>query len=180
MVGKTGTIYYRGMHAWKGALILMLARGGWMNTTHGNLELIGDSDAHWFARVQSLYLHFQSEGRIKTFGGIPGDVQTYGFGALDARWKRIRGSESRDRMMAKIRMPLLSQAQKPLGAGTPALSRCRLRTPPDRRHDRTWAGADGHGRFRQVRRARIRPWHPAGRGHSARHPSCGGRVQVNR
>lgn len=116
MVGKTGTIYYRGMHAWKGALILMLARGGWMNTTHGNLELIGDSDARWFARVQSLYLHFQSEGRIKTFGGIPGNVQTYGFGALDGDGSvYVVVNPAQD--MAKIRMPLLSRAQKPLGQG---------------------------------------------------------------
>lgn len=116
MVGKTGTIYYRGMHAWKGTLILMLARGGWMNTTHGNLELIGDNDARWFARVQSLYLHFQSEGRIKTFGGIPGNVQTYGFGALDADGSvYVVVNPAQD--MAKIRMPLISQAQKPLGQG---------------------------------------------------------------
>ena len=46
----------------------MMARGGWINTTYGNLELLSDKDAHWFARVQSLFLHFQSEGRIKTFG----------------------------------------------------------------------------------------------------------------
>ncbi|WP_348269163.1 hypothetical protein P8936_08555 [Edaphobacter paludis] len=116
MVGKTGTIYYRGMHAWKGALILMLARGGWMNTTHGNLELIGEDEARWFARVQSLYLHLQSEGRIKTFGGIPGNVQTYGFGALDANGSvYVMVNPGQD--MAKIRMPLLSQAQKPLGQG---------------------------------------------------------------
>ena len=83
MPGKTGTIYRRAFQEWKGSLILMLARGGWINTTFGNLELMSDQDARWFARVQSLYLHFQSEGRIQTFGGIPGDVQTYGFGALD-------------------------------------------------------------------------------------------------
>jgi hypothetical protein len=116
MVGKTGTIYYRGMHAWKGALILMLARGGWMNTTHGNLELISDSDARWFARVQSLYLHFQSEGRIKTFGGIPGNVQTYGFGALDGDGS-VYVVVNPKQSMAKIHMPLLSQAQRPLGQG---------------------------------------------------------------
>lgn len=116
MVGKTGTIYYRGMHAWKGALILMLARGGWMNTTHGNLELISDSDAHWFARVQSLYLHFQSEGRIKAFGGIPGDVQTYGFGALDGNGS-VYVVVNPEQAVTKIRMPLLSQVQKALGPG---------------------------------------------------------------
>lgn len=116
MVGKTGTIYYRAMHAWKSALILMMARGGWIDTTHGNLELITDDDARWFARVQSLYLHFQSEGRIKSFGGIPGDVQTYGFGALDADGS-VYVVMNPAQSIARVEMPLLSQAQKPLSEG---------------------------------------------------------------
>jgi hypothetical protein len=116
MVGKTGTIYYRGMHAWKGALILMMARGGWMNTTHGNLELISDQDAHWFSRVQSLFLHLQSEGRIKSFGGIPGEMQPYGFAAIDAEgsvYVVVNPAQS----MARIPFPLVSQAQATLGTG---------------------------------------------------------------
>jgi hypothetical protein len=84
MLGNTGTIMYRGNQAWKGALILMMARGGWVNTVYGNLELLTDDDARWFAKVQSLYLHLQSMGRTKPFGGIPGEVQPYGFGSLDA------------------------------------------------------------------------------------------------
>lgn len=116
MVGKTGTIYYRAMHAWKSALILMMARGGWIDTTHGNLELITDDDARWFARVQSLYLHFQSEGRIKSFGGIPGEVQTYGFGALDADGS-VYVVMNPAQNVAQVEMPLLSPAQKPLGEG---------------------------------------------------------------
>lgn len=116
MVGKTGTIYYRAMHAWKSALILMMARGGWIDTTHGNLELITDEDARWFARVQSLYLHFQSEGRIKSFGGIPGDVQSYGFGALDAEGS-VYVVMNPAQSVAHVEMPLLSQAQNPLGEG---------------------------------------------------------------
>lgn len=116
MVGKTSTIYRRAMHAWKGALILMLARGGWINTTFGNLELIDDEDAHWFARVQSLFLHFQSEGRIKTFGGIPGEVQTYGFGALDGDGS-VYVVVNPAQAIAKITMPLLSEAQGRLGRG---------------------------------------------------------------
>ena len=71
MPGKTSTIYRRAMQEWKGSLILMLARGGWIDTTYGNLELLSDQDVTWFACVQSLFLHLQSEGRIKTFGGIP-------------------------------------------------------------------------------------------------------------
>ncbi len=78
MLGNTGTIYYRKTHAWKGALILMMARGGWVNTVYGSLEFLTDDDARWFAKVQALYSRFLSEGRTKTFGGIPGDIQPYG------------------------------------------------------------------------------------------------------
>ncbi len=116
MPGKTGTIYRRAFQEWKGSLILMVARGGWINTTYGNLELMSDQDARWFARVQSLYLHFQSEGRIKAFGGIPGDVQTYGFGALDGDGS-VYVVVNPAQNMAKINLPLLSQVQKPLGQG---------------------------------------------------------------
>ena len=116
MPGKTSTIYRRAMEEWKGSLILMLARGGWINTTFGNLELMSNRDARWFARVQSLYLHFQSEGRIHTFGGIPGEVQTYGFGALDADGS-VYVVVNPKQETAKIEMPLLSQVQKPLGQG---------------------------------------------------------------
>ncbi|MGB0125938.1 MAG: hypothetical protein WA419_20120 [Silvibacterium sp.] len=116
MPGKTGTIYRRAFQEWKGSLILMLARGGWINTTYGNLELMSDQDARWFAHVQSLYLHFQSEGRIKAFGGIPGDVQTYGFGALDGDGS-VYVVVNPAQNIAKINLPLLSQVQKPLGQG---------------------------------------------------------------
>ncbi|HEX8813571.1 MAG TPA: hypothetical protein VF742_16415, partial [Terracidiphilus sp.] len=85
MVGKTGTIYYRGMNAWKGAFLLMMARGGWVNTVHGNLELITDKDAQWMARAQQLFFELQGRGRIVTFGGIPGDIQPYGFAGVTTR-----------------------------------------------------------------------------------------------
>ncbi|HKF49511.1 MAG TPA: hypothetical protein VKB38_19280 [Terracidiphilus sp.] len=85
MVGKTGTIYYRAMHAWKGAYLLMMARGGWVNTVHGNLELIRGNDAAWMARAQSLFFELQGLGRIHTFGGIPGDIEPYGFAGVTTR-----------------------------------------------------------------------------------------------
>jgi hypothetical protein len=116
MIGKTGTIYYRGMNAWKGALILMMARGGWINTVHGNLELITDDDARWFARVQSLFLEMQSVGRTKAFGGIPGEVKTYGFGSVDsdgAVYVLVNPAQS----VQPVEMPLLSKEQRPLGPG---------------------------------------------------------------
>jgi hypothetical protein len=116
MLGNTGTIYYRRNHAWKGALILMMARGGWVNTVHGNLELLSDDDARWFAKVQSLYLRLQSMGRTKTFGGIPGDVQPYGFGSLDADGE-VYAVMNPAQSIEEIQMPRLSQEQKAIKDG---------------------------------------------------------------
>jgi hypothetical protein len=82
MIGVAGTCYKRAMAAWKGALILEFARGGWMNVFHGNLELLTDSDAIWFAKVQALYQELQAYGAASTFGGIPGNRQPYGFMAM--------------------------------------------------------------------------------------------------
>lgn len=116
MPGKTGTIFNRAFEEWKGSLLLMMARGGWINTTYGNLELLGDQGARWFARVQSLFLHFQSEGRIKTFGGIPGDVKLYGFGALDGEgsvYTVVNPTET----VATMTLPVLSQTQRPRAPG---------------------------------------------------------------
>jgi hypothetical protein len=79
MIGKTGTCYYRGHNCWKGMLILELARGGWVNVYHGNLELLSDGDAKWFAKVQTLYHPLQALDRTVTFGAIPGKGMAYGF-----------------------------------------------------------------------------------------------------
>lgn len=81
MIGKTGTCYYRGINAWKGMLILELARGGWMNVYHGNLELLKEPDAKWFALVQGLYHELQIQNKFSTFGNIPGSGKPYGFRA---------------------------------------------------------------------------------------------------
>jgi hypothetical protein len=79
MIGKTGTCYKRGLAAWKGALILTLARGGWLNVYHGNLELIDDKDAAWFAKVQKAYMQMQQFGHTSLFGAIPGTGRPYGY-----------------------------------------------------------------------------------------------------
>jgi hypothetical protein len=112
MLGNTGTIMYRGNQAWKGALILMMARGGWVNTVYGNLELLSDDDARWFAKVQSLYLHLQSMGRTKPFGGIPGEVQPYGFGSLDADGA-VYAVVNPAQRVEEISLPRLSKEQDP-------------------------------------------------------------------
>lgn len=83
MNGVTGTCYSRAMHCWKGELILDLARGGWINVYHGNMELINDDDAKWFAKVQQIFHPLQSKDRITSFGGIPGEALLYGFKAED-------------------------------------------------------------------------------------------------
>ncbi len=115
MYGTTGTVYYRRTNAWKSGLLLMLARGGWVNTIHGNLELIDDSKASWMARVFQLYLRMQSLGRQKTFGGIPGEVEPYGFASLDsdgALYTVVNPAEA----VRSIELPRLSQEQTEAGS----------------------------------------------------------------
>ena len=79
MIGKTGTCYFRANNCWKGMLILELARGGWVNVYHGNLELLSDDDARWFAKAQKMYHDLQKEDSTVTFGSIPGKGKPYGF-----------------------------------------------------------------------------------------------------
>jgi len=116
MLGNTGTIYYRKTHAWKGALILMMARGGWVNTIYGSLEFLTDDDARWFAKAQSLYRELLATGRSKTFGGIPGEVQPYGFGSLDsdgAVYAVVNPAQS----VEEIQMARLSREQPAVSGG---------------------------------------------------------------
>jgi hypothetical protein len=96
-----------------GMLLLEVARGGWVNTIHGNLEFLDDAKARWFARVQKLYAPLQAKGRTKTFGEIPGDVQPYGFGSLDSNGA-IYTVMNPAQSVQEIEMPLLSRVQEPL------------------------------------------------------------------
>jgi len=116
MVGNTGTIYYRKTNAWKGMMLLTVARGGWVNTIHGNLELLDAEKAAWFARVQKIYARLQAEGRTKTFGGVPGEVVPYGFGSLDAEGA-IYTVMNPAQSVAELELPLLSRVQSPLQSG---------------------------------------------------------------
>jgi len=116
MLGNTGTIYYRKTHAWKGALLLVVSRGGWINTIHGNLEFLTDSDVRWFAHLQKIFAPLQAEGRTKTFGGIPGDVEPYGFGSVDVTGA-IYTVMNPAQEVRTLEMPLLSRVQPPLGTG---------------------------------------------------------------
>jgi hypothetical protein len=116
MIGNTGTIYYRKTNAWQGMLLLMVARGGWVNTIHGNLEFLDEEKARWFARVQRMYEPLQAMGRTKTFGGIPGDVEPYGFGSLvagGAVYTVVNPAQS----VREIALPPLSRVQEIQGEG---------------------------------------------------------------
>ena len=84
MIGTTGTCYGRNTAAWRGMLVLSLARGGWINTYYGNLDLLGDEEGAWFAKVQALFMGLQASGHISTFGGMPGDARPYGYVAAGA------------------------------------------------------------------------------------------------
>jgi hypothetical protein len=74
--------YHRKKQAWKAMLMLSVARGSWKKTIYGNLELLDDDDARWFAKVQKMYAPLLAMGRTKTFGGIPGEISPYGFGSF--------------------------------------------------------------------------------------------------
>jgi hypothetical protein len=79
MIGKTEACYRRATAAWKGMLLLMLARGGLVSTYYGNLELLDDEQAAWFAKAQKLFLHLRACGQFSTFGGIAGRAEPYGY-----------------------------------------------------------------------------------------------------
>lgn len=83
MIGSTGTNYARKTAAWQGMLLSLMARGGRINTVHGNLEFLGEAEARWFAKAQALYASLQRTGTMSSFGGIPGDAEPYGFAATD-------------------------------------------------------------------------------------------------
>ena len=84
MFGVAGTCYARKTSAWQSMLLLEHARGGWMNVYYGNLELIDNAKAQWFAKVQRLYFPLLSFGRTYPFGGLPGRQEPYGFCSVTA------------------------------------------------------------------------------------------------
>ncbi len=122
MIGDTGTNYHRGTAAWQGSLLLMVAHGGWINTVHGNLELLDDEKARWFAKVQAMYGPLQRSGITKSFGGIPGDAQPYGFGSIGADGALYTVVNPSQRIRT-IRMPRLSPANQPYTGGRRILFR---------------------------------------------------------
>lgn len=110
MIGRTAACYRRGLAAWKGMLILSLARGGLVNTYYGNLDLLDDEQAAWFAKVQTMFLRLRASGRFLSFGGIPGRREPYGYVALSdpgALYTAVNPSQS----FQTVPLKLVSRAQ---------------------------------------------------------------------
>lgn len=116
LCGDTNSSIRRKTHAWKGRLILNAAHGGWANTIYGDLQYLDDEKARWLAKVQGIYLPLQAEGRTKTFGGDPDEVQAYGFGSLDATGS-IYTVVNPAQEIVTVRLPALSSVQAPLTSG---------------------------------------------------------------
>lgn len=79
MIGTTGTCYNRGTAAWKSSVILNMARGGYLNVYHGNIDLLDNDDAEWLAKAQRLFLPLQKYGKTQMLGGLPGASEPYGY-----------------------------------------------------------------------------------------------------
>jgi hypothetical protein len=116
MFGVAGTCYARRTCAWKSMLLLEHARGGWMNVYYGNLELLDDTKAQWFARVQELFFPLQSFGHTFPFGGLPGREEPYGFCSVTANgslYTVVNPSQERQ----TVKLPQVHRLQQALQAG---------------------------------------------------------------
>ena len=112
MVGVAGTCYGRRTEAWKSMLLLEHARGGWMNVYYGNLELLDEAKARWFAKVQALYFKLQCLGRTCPFGPLPGRGQPCGFCSLTengALYTVVNPSQA----VSVVKLPRVHRLQQP-------------------------------------------------------------------
>jgi hypothetical protein len=105
-----------GMHAWKGAFLLSLARGGWVNSIHGDLALVEKDDAHWMARAQHLFLNLQEQGHMRSFGGQSGSSEPYGFAGANDRGSVYVVVNPGD-TAATLALPALSAGSQDQSAG---------------------------------------------------------------
>ncbi len=75
---------------WKGAFLLSMARGGWVNALSGSFDSIPTADVHWMARVQKLFFLMQAQGQTHSVGDPPPDGSNmaglpYGFAGATPR-----------------------------------------------------------------------------------------------
>lgn len=129
MIGTTGTCYGRGTAAWRGMLLLSLARGGWLNTYYGNLDLLGDADGAWFARAQELFWPFLAAGRMSCLGGMPGRGAIYAFHhALDGG--ALSAVVNAGMLHQELELPAGGRVLYADGGAPPALDGARIRLAP--------------------------------------------------
>lgn len=121
MIGDTGTNYHRRTSAWRSSLLLMAARGGWVNTIHGNLEFLDEDAARWLARVQRLFGPLHRAALNRPFGGAPSEAQPYGFASV-APAGALYAAVNPAQRVRTIRLPRLSPEQ-PINANGRVLFR---------------------------------------------------------
>jgi len=118
------------------------------------LELIDDGKAAWMARGFQLYLPLAALGRTKTFGGIPGEIEPYGFASLDSggsMYTVVNPAQAVNR----IELPQLSRSQATAGDGR-ILFRDAGFEPRGRPFCYSGRRADSRGGLRQVRGSALR------------------------
>jgi hypothetical protein len=116
MLGNTATAYWRKTTGWKGMILLNLAHGSWMNLLYGDLALLTDDDARWFAQAQRLFLPLQARGRFYPFGGVPGESEPYGFAAVGETGS-VYTVVNPAQMIATVPLPLVARDQTRTGSG---------------------------------------------------------------
>ena len=87
-----------------------------MNVYYGNLELLDQDKARWFAKVQQLFFQLQSFGRTYPFGGLPGREEPYGFCAVASNgsvYTVVNPSQSR----RVVILPRVHRLQPAFGTG---------------------------------------------------------------
>jgi len=102
---------------WKGAFLLSMARGGWVNALSGSFDSIPTSDVHWMARVQKLFFLMQAHGQLHSFGGPPPKGSNmaglpYGFAGTTPRGS-VYVVVNPSQAVATLPLPALGRDQAP-------------------------------------------------------------------
>jgi hypothetical protein len=130
MIGTTGTCYRRGIAAWQGMLLLCLARGGWLTTLYGNLELLDEAAGRWLAKAQGMFQPLLAHGAARTFGAMPGTAQPYGFALLEEGHGLILAVNP-GQCHATLRLPASGRILFRDAGFIPVLDGCDLRLGPE-------------------------------------------------
>jgi hypothetical protein len=116
MIGRTGTVLWRGQTGWRGSVLLNYAHGSWMNVFYGDLALLSGDDTRWLARAQQLQRPLLAHGRSYLVGGDPGRREPYGFAQLSdagALYTVVNPSQT----VATVPLAPVTRSQPPLARG---------------------------------------------------------------